>query len=857
MKTASYVLVLWLVMGYGSALSAMPELIIQDDSTATFKKDVAFMVKSLQTMMNLLGDPDVARSDKDVMINQSYLKYFENSKVQIEDDLDPNRDLPLNKDVQAYLQDIVFFYNQITFRFEILEVTKGLNDRDAIYYKVKSKLWIEGKNLYGDEEQRVSDRYLEFSYDPQNASYKIVSIYTTKLSEKEDIATWWNQIDRPWRVYFSSKVFLSPDKSLADYDSLYPTDLTLDTIQWYGLNVGDMVYLPSGDSLRIGTDAFYKSLLKIFETKEIKLTPNDSIISLEPLRKLNDLEKLSLSECLISDLEPLRSALKLQVLNAAGTSIDQIDDLIYLSELLNLDVSNTPVKNGAGLARFKKLVELNLSNTLIKELSGVIELDELQRLNLSGLKKIDFKGLSQLDQLSQLNLSNTLFSDFGLLENMNKLNTLILDHTEFKTLEGIEKVQGLNVLRIENTKIASLQPLENLENLRLVYCDNSDISKDEVQRFIANKPGVLVIYETQALDQWWENLNPQLKQIIKERNDSLPENPDTELLHRIIFTEKVDLSGRSDLKSLEGFQQLINVRTIDLSGTQVSDLTPLKDLNGLIELNLNYTPISDLSALSDHQSLQVLFIENTSISQLEPLINNKSLSWVYADSSKVTTEIVSDFKAKNEATVVYQTDELTQWWLGLPKTWRRFLSKVMALESEPEGCDLQRLVDADSLNISSSTDIQSLKPLARFYRLNSLTLDQINFESLAPVSELGTLVRLKISGCPVSDFTAITSLYNLDYLNLSGTPVAELEFIILLPQLKHLELQATAVNDLKPLSYLKQLEYLDISYTKVKKVKPLSELTKLIVLKCTNTLISEKSLDKLGKGMPGLEIIHY
>ncbi len=37
----------------------------------------------IRTMFNLLGDPDVTRKDKDVIINRSYLKYFKDDKVQI------------------------------------------------------------------------------------------------------------------------------------------------------------------------------------------------------------------------------------------------------------------------------------------------------------------------------------------------------------------------------------------------------------------------------------------------------------------------------------------------------------------------------------------------------------------------------------------------------------------------------------------------------------------------------------------------------------------------------------------------------------------------------------------------------
>ncbi|PLX05668.1 MAG: internalin, partial [Marinilabiliales bacterium] len=76
------------------------------------------MVSYLEGTLNFLGDPNEVASEKDIIINESYTKVFVNDEVQIEDDLDENREIALSKDVQAYLKDIDFFYKNVSFTYE-------------------------------------------------------------------------------------------------------------------------------------------------------------------------------------------------------------------------------------------------------------------------------------------------------------------------------------------------------------------------------------------------------------------------------------------------------------------------------------------------------------------------------------------------------------------------------------------------------------------------------------------------------------------------------------------------------------------------------------------------------------------
>jgi hypothetical protein len=821
----------------------------------TYQREIAFVIQSLQTLYNLLGDSTMSQKDKDVIIRQSYLKYFRDDKVQIEDDLDPGRNLPLNKDVQAYLQDIMFFFKKIDFRFEIETIQQGINDKDSLFYLVKAKVWIDGINLFGEHEQRAQDRFFELMYSNEDDSYKIVSIYTTKLSVKEDLNNWWNALSKPWRLYFAEAILVDSIRSFSFLMDSVKVDESGKIIDWSTFMDSSQVVLSPGDTFRLNTKWFYSSIITLQELESIHIAPSDSIIELEPLQKFTRLKYLSFAHCGITNLDPLRVCLDLEILDASYSLVEDLSNLYYLNALYELNLTGTPIQSIAGFENFESLEVLHVGKTLLEANPNFEPLARLTHLSLEGLNLAGYQSLSKLENLMELNVQETGFKDFNVLSPLKKLRNLNISETELTALQGVETLNALKVIRFNSTAISSLEPLKDLEYLRLIYCDKSNITKEEVQRFLGVKPNVLIIYESERLQQWWKELNPVLKEIIQVRMDSLSQDPTDEQLHQIIFTDEVNLKNQTELQSLEGFEKLINVHRIDLTGTSIKDLAPLEGLNGLRELILNSTEIMDLSPLQNLRTLEYLDIRKTPVSKIEILSRNKTLQVIDADSSNVKVDEVKSFKETSSAVVCFQSDELWKWHESLPATWKRFISTEMRYSKELDRKTLQQFVDQDTLIIPASTGIENLDPLSMFYRLRVLRLDHLNLSTLSQLESLTELVSLDLTGVPVRDFNLLSRLYNLEELSLNQTPVSDLSFLIQLPSITHLELSATAVVDIKELEYLKDLEELDISFTGIKKIKPLSDLKKLKRLKCKNTPINPKHLEKLQKQIPGLEVV--
>ncbi|RLD84579.1 MAG: leucine-rich repeat domain-containing protein, partial [Bacteroidetes bacterium] len=123
-----------LSLAVGSSAQEQEEITPQQ--TEEYTEQSKQIIHFLEGTLNFLGDDTQLPSDKDVIINSSYLKFFKDDKVQIEDDLDENREIQISKDVQAYLKDIDFFFKEVTFTFNIDKVEQLVNEKGEIYFKV-------------------------------------------------------------------------------------------------------------------------------------------------------------------------------------------------------------------------------------------------------------------------------------------------------------------------------------------------------------------------------------------------------------------------------------------------------------------------------------------------------------------------------------------------------------------------------------------------------------------------------------------------------------------------------------------------------------------------------------------------
>ena len=200
---------------------------LSDKDVKEYENQVHQMVRYLQETLNFIGDPDNYAQEKDIIFKESYNKIFRDENVQVEDDLDENRGSSINKDVQAYLKDIDFFFHNVSFDFDIQSVTPQINEAGDTFFKVSMVRTIAGRTITGDSINNSKNRFLEINLDSYKKELKIVSFYTTKPNAKEELYGWWNTMSVDWKNYLGKNIFVNEDVEMSRINKILTDGYTL------------------------------------------------------------------------------------------------------------------------------------------------------------------------------------------------------------------------------------------------------------------------------------------------------------------------------------------------------------------------------------------------------------------------------------------------------------------------------------------------------------------------------------------------------------------------------------------------------------------------------------------------------
>ena len=112
------------ILLFGLAFGGQAQKLSKDE-IAKYESEIKSMLAYLEETMNFIGDSATSASEKEIVFTESWSKIFIDDKVQVEDDLDVNRKTPINKDVQAYLKDIDFFFKWANFKFDLQSIANN------------------------------------------------------------------------------------------------------------------------------------------------------------------------------------------------------------------------------------------------------------------------------------------------------------------------------------------------------------------------------------------------------------------------------------------------------------------------------------------------------------------------------------------------------------------------------------------------------------------------------------------------------------------------------------------------------------------------------------------------------------
>jgi Leucine-rich repeat (LRR) protein len=771
------------------------------------------MVAFLEYVLNTIGNANTSARDKDVLIRESYTKIFRDAKVQVEDDLVEKRNVITNKDVQAYLKDVDFFFRDVKFEFTVKEIKGSVNANDKLFYKVSLLRNINGTTSDGMVINNTIPRYIEINYDPQDQDLKIVSIYTNEFDEKVALTNWWKGLSYEWQSIFKRKLNIVTDS----------------------VKLGDIQNIMSLDVL--------------------DLSQNKYIQSIDPLGQLVNLQVLDLSWTSVLDLSPIRNLTELRTLSIEGTDVSDITALKYADKLTRLNINNTNVPDISVIAERNSLESLEMKSTPVEDFGPVAGLTSLKSISLERTQITDLSPLSSLTRLEDVNLSATGVSNLEPIQVLKELAVLNLDSTRISELMALRGLEKLRVLYINYCMVSNLRPLLELQHLERIYCDHTPIKRTLADAFMASNSKVLVIFDSEDLSSWWGTLSDAWKEVLtKTANVQL--NPSKEELAKVTNIDSIDIAGNSLISSLRPLQNLQKLQVLVAGNTSISDLSPLQDHREIRTLDISDTKVDNFSVVSQFERLTEIRADNTGIQSLDVLNNLGTLEKVFVDGTAIADGQVRDFlQRRKNCLVIFKTDELESWWNELSVGWKDIYSTQVPIRAATQREDLHRLVELEALHFQD-VPISNLSSLHAFVRLSRLDFSGTGVADLSPLASIETLVSLHATNSPIADLSPLRLLGILEDLDISNTPVEDLGPLISLHRLKSLNCSGTQIKRIDELEYLQELESLDCSNTNVKKISALSGLP-LKVLKCYNTRVSGKTIEKFRLDNPDCNVVFY
>lgn len=784
----------------------------------TFKQQVIPLVNFFVSTLNFLADPRNPVNEKQTVITQSYLKFTWDPEVQVEDDLDETRLVPLYKDMPAYLTDVSFFFKGAKFTYAVQDVNVLANEQGNTYFRVTANRNLKGITLNGDSVNSNKVRYVEVNYDETKQQLKIVSVYTTKLNEKADLRNWWNGLSADWKETLAAGMMLEGTMPMAQIE-----------------HFNDSVAMVNGEKTAIMGSEFYKFLNEIMQKSSVNLAGNQSISNLEPLGKMSALKEVNISGTPVSDLMPLRN----------------------LNNLEKLDLSNTLVTSLEPLRYCTHLQELKLKGTEIDDLSVLPAFTMLNTLDISGTQVTQLDRLSDLTGMKELRLSHTAIKDLTPISNMRLMELLNISVTGVVTLDALKEMTALKILLGDSTAVKSLVPLNNITTLQRVYFDNAKITQSEALNFLKKHPGASLVYKSAELIRWWSGINTEWQNLF---NFYLPLStpPTSEQLHKLVLLDSINITGRMSVTSLEPLRQLILLRNLQCQNTGVTSLDPLADLTELKVVNVSGTKVSNLAPLKGLLQLESLNIDNDPVVDLDPLYGLAQLQIVYADNTKIGLAEANAFFDKNPGSmVIFQTYENNRWWTALSQVWKDVLLKQANISGTPDKVQLQQIANIATLDVVENFQINDLNPLQHLSRLTELGFSGTSVSKLDPVTKMVQLKALRCPKNPITDITPLTGLPNLIEIDISNTQVEELVPLQNMMQIEILKFSGTPVKNLKYITKLTNMRVLEFYNTRVSSLDALEGMRKLETLKIFRTNVKEKKVEAFKAAHPRCEVVFY
>lgn len=415
-------------------------------------------------------------------------------------------------------------------------------------------------------------------------------------------------------------------------------------------------------------DAAFSAVSQIYAVSNLSAAGNN-ITSISPLASLGGLTTLNLNNNQISNLAPLASLVSLRTLYLDNNPVSDFSPLYSLPNLTFLSVKGVQMKesdlatlsyalpncaiNGADAQEESQLIALggvtfsvdvseplDLSYRGINDISALSQCTKLTSVNLRGNDITDISPLMDIQYLSYVDISENNVSDIRPLMGVNGLKSLYASDNNISSTVSLSASTSLMDLKLDNNPISNFSGLAKLKNLTNLSLRNTGMKQDDIKYFqlmsklvsldISDNPGItgetydrlrtlLPSCEITTSDLTYSLDFAGMKVSSNAKSIDMPNCGVTDLsiLMQLNMLESVNLANNA-IDSLYYFSVTESWRTLkslNLSGNNINDLTALQSLKYLETLNLTDNNITDITPLYAMDSLRELYIGANPLSE--------------------------------------------------------------------------------------------------------------------------------------------------------------------------------------------------------------------------------------------------
>lgn len=650
--------------------------------------------------------------------------------------------------------------------------------------------------------------------------------------------------------------------------------------------------------------------------KELTITPEDGITNFEEFYNFPSLERINFEGVTINSLNGLQNAIKINYIYFHNSVISDYSAIGKCKELKNLHMympNNEEVSKmceGLKDAKLTKLEYLGLYGymhyTVVNWNYSTTSTTRSELTDISPLKNLSQE---TKQAIKYLYFNNNNIEDASVLEDFSNLYFVRLETNKLTSCKGLENksslrylylnnnLLGINETEISNEEADSISFLKNNTALyRLDLSNNSNLKQISYLKNITGLKHFLltndenigsscivelkdILGKCELLDmpsKYYLGLDNSTKMnlsnlsltdedIMLLKNNTIIESLNlsnntalsNEKLQEVLSTctnmKAINLSGVSNLESIEFIKFMPNLITLDIRDTKVVDLELLNDNvpnlgtlcinNENIDLTTIQEKISTLNKNYDTTIIkngsQGLAINNpnlikklkdcTEITRLEmyndtgstnttiDLSNCEKLTYVRSRGNGCTIIIPNSLEEINSEDPNFDytnhdnLKKISFSWAGLNNSSFANLCTQLADSNKLQS------IGINSLSVSNKIDFSKIKnlkdtTLQNFSLYGNTGLDKYQLDSIEGIEEITSLKNINI------DWTTLTSMPNLSNLT----------------NLETIKITNSSIKDLTPIANCTNLKEINFNNNNISNVKTLENMSNLTTLRLEN-----------------------